>query len=356
MLAALVVFILISLLSFFNTEDMVNSIRRIKKLANFVFLIPIFMAMVSSRKDLVKAFLIGAAIGGFVLLGIAIYQAYILGHSRAGGFYNVIMFGSIAVVITLALFTSLLYIKSSKMQYSIILLALLGALVATILSGTRGAWLGLVVTVPLALGLTFIVKEIPRKRIMQVIVMSIVLTSIAGILVGDAILDRWQATSQALDASKALTDQTSSIGQRLTMWDAAIKIWYRNPIIGTGLGDFQVDFEKMKESGEIKWADMPFTSSGYAHNTLFEALTSTGILGLIGLILSTFLLPLVYFARALKVSVNEYDRYASVFGLVFVTVFLIFGLTENWLVHKQLVLTFILLLAIMASRFGSETE
>jgi O-antigen ligase len=265
------------------------------------------------------------------------------------------MFGSIAVVITLALLVSLLTVKVGKLQYSVIVLSLSGALAATILSGTRGAWLGLIVAVPLAVGLTFLVKEIPRRRIALVIVMGLGLTLIAGLMVNDVIMDRWQTTIHSIDTSKVLTDQRSSIGQRFMMWDAAIKIWYRNPVIGTGLGDFQGDFEKMKASGEVKWADMPIVSSSYAHSIIFEALATTGILGLIGLILATFLLPMVYFARALKVSVTEYDRYASVFGLVFVTAFLIFGLTENWLVHKQLVMTFSLLLAIMASRFDAET-
>jgi O-antigen ligase len=332
---------------------MENSIRRINKMANLFFLIPIFMAMVSCKKNLVKAFLIGATIGGFALLGIAIYQAFVLGHPRVGGFYNVIMFGTISVVIALALFVSLLFTKVGKMQFLVISLSLLGALIATVLSGTRGAWLGLIIAVPFAVGLTFLVNDVPRKRIILVVVKSIVLVSIVGILVGDAILDRWQTTSQSIDVSKPLTDQRSSIGQRLMMWDAAVKIWYRNPIIGTGLGDFHVDFDRMKKSGEVMWAGMDPRASGYAHNTLFEALASTGILGLVGLILSTFILPLVYFFKALKVSVDEYDRYAAAFGMVFITAFLIFGLTENWLVHKQLVITFLLLLAIMASRFGS---
>jgi len=356
MLGALVFFVLISLLSFYNAEDMENSIRRIKKMANLIFLIPIFMAMVSCKRNLVKAFLIGAVIGGFALLGIAIYQAFVLGHPRVGGFYNIIMFGTISVVIALALFAGLLFIKLGKMQLLVISLSLLGALIAVILSGTRGAWLGLFVAVPFTLGLIFLVNDIPRKRVIFVVVASIALASIVGILVGDKILDRWQATTQSIDESKSLTDQRSSIGARLAMWDAAIKIWYRNPIVGTGLGDFHVDFDKMKKSGELAWADMPPEYSGYAHNILFEALAGTGILGLMGLILSTFMLPLVYFFKALKGSVDEYDRYAAAFGLVFVAAFMVFGLTENWLVHKQLVLTYLLLLAITASRFGARTD
>jgi hypothetical protein len=48
--------------------------------------------------------------------------------------------------------------------------------------------------------------------------------------------------------------------------------------------------------------------------------------------------------------------YASVFGLASASAFMVFGLTENWLAHKQLVIIFSLLLAIMASRFSGQTE
>ena len=98
---------------------------------------------------------------------------------------------------------------------------------------------------------------------------------------------------------------------------------------------------------------MKKTRFAYAHSTIFEALAGTGILGLVSLIVSTLFLPIVFFLKALKSSVYEHDVYASVSGVVLVTAFAIFGLTENWLVHSQLVTTFSLLLVIMASRFGA---
>ena len=356
MLTGFVVFILVSLLSFYNAEDIENSIRRIKKLLIFIYFIPIFLAMASTKVNLIKPFVIGACIGGFVLLGISLYQVYASGFTRAVGFYNSIMFGSIAVIMVLALFISLLFVETNRIHRWLISLSLLGALVATIQSETRGAWLGLVIAVLMALGLAFIVKEIPRKRIVLVLISIIVLTSIAGILARDSITDRWEATSQSMDISEALRDDQSSVGLRLIMWDAAIKIWYRNPIIGTGLGDFSIDFEEMTNSGEAGYPDMEIQAFSYAHSTIFEALAGTGILGFMSLILSTFLLPAVFFIKALRLSVNESDHYASVYGSIFVTTFMIFGLTENWLAHKQLVMAFSILLAIMASRFGSEAN
>ncbi len=356
MLAGFIVLILVSLLSMLNAADIENSIRRIRKLLNFILLIPIFMALVSMRVNLVKPFLAGACIGGFVLLAITVYQGNFLGIARTPGFYNAIMFGSIAVITALALFVSLLLIKSKKIYIVVISLSLLCALVATVQSGTRGAWLGFIVGVPLGLCLSLIAKETPRQRIVLAVITSILLVSIVGISAKDEITARWEATVQYIDNTRENRDDDGNIGIRLIMWDAAVKIWYRHPIIGTGIGDYQDDYLEMINSGEAGFPGVETTPYSYAHSTLFEALAGTGALGLVVLILATFILPIVFFLKGYKTSKNEWDRYASVFGLVFISAFMIFGLTENWLVHKQLVMTFSLLLAIMASRFSAQTE
>jgi O-antigen ligase len=353
MLAGFVVFLLVSMLSFINVDDIENSIRRIKKLAYFIFLIPVLMAMATMRINLVKPFIIGGCIAGFVSLGIAIYQIDIYNSSgRVHGFYQPIMFGSFSAVFALAMFVSFLVIKPGKMYLSIILLSLLSSLTAAFMSGTRGAWLALLVSMPIGIVFSTVVKKTRERRVLLLLASSILLVSAIGVLNKDSI--RWDYKIQPSDTQQIAKNAESSIGQRLTLWQAAIKIWFKNPIIGTGIGDFQIDFGEMRKSGEIEFPE-GLPSYNYAHSTFLEALATTGILGLIGMIVSTFLLPSVFFLKALKVSTNEYDHYAAVFGLVLVTAFMILGLTENWLVHLQLIQMFSFLLALMACRFSSET-
>lgn len=67
-------------------------------------------------------------------------------------------------------------------------------------------------------------------------------------------------------------------------------------------------------------------------------------------------MPIVLNLKVYGTAANEWDRHASVLGGVFVLAFMLFGLTENWLAHRQLVMTFSLVLAIMASRFSAKTE
>ena len=48
-----------------DADDIENGIRRIRILMSFVLLIPILMAMVSVRTNLIKPFMIGVCIGRF---------------------------------------------------------------------------------------------------------------------------------------------------------------------------------------------------------------------------------------------------------------------------------------------------
>ena len=153
---------------------------------------------------------------------------------------------------------------------------------------------------------------------MLVLIASVLLASVAGILGKDEITSRWNATVENIAQYQESGEGNSSIGLRLIMWDAAVKIWYRHPIIGTGIGDFHKDYAEMIKSGEAGFPGVTATPFSYAHSTIFDALAGTGILGLASMIVATFIMPIVFFLKALKASINEHDRYAAVFGLVFV--------------------------------------
>jgi len=67
-------------------------------------------------------------------------------------------------------------------------------------------------------------------------------------------------------------------------------------------------------------------------------------------------MPIGLLLKAYETTANKWGRYASVLGVESVLAFMLFGLTENWLAHKQLVMTFSLVLAITTSRFSAKTE
>jgi O-antigen ligase len=171
----------------------------------------------------------------------------------------------------------------------------------------------------------------------------------AGIIGKNMIIQRWEAT---LYYMKVRQTEVEAIGARFLLWEAALKMWSRNPVLGTGLGDFHHDIEEMSFRGEIEIPDLSRIAHTYAHSIFFEFLACAGIIGLLAMVVSTIVIPLIFFYKNTGPFIINWNLYAKIFGIVFVVTFSIFGLTENWLAHKQLVMTYSLILAIMGSRFA----
>lgn len=354
LLTGFVLLFAVSLVSLLNADDMVNGIRRLKKISHFLVLIPILPALATVKKNLVLPYLIGTCIAGFVVLCITIYQVHLHEFVHATGFYNLIMFGSMATVLALSCFIGLFFIKDNRLFFSFLLLSLAFALYAAILSGARGAWIGFLAGVPLSLILMR--GLMPKKRLIHasiLICLTVITTGIAG---RNMISQRMANTFMYLKTYQSEKAKLDGMGVRVILWRAALMIWSQNPVLGTGLGDYEHDLVKMVKNGEIEPPDYYDTEYNYAHNIFFESLACTGILGILSMIFATIVMPLLFFFKARKSSNIDFNSYAAVFGIVSIIAFCIFGLTENWMAHKQLVMTYSLILAIMGSRFALKTD
>jgi O-antigen ligase len=349
LLTSFVLLFAVSWVSLLNAEDIENGINRLKWILHFLVLLPILPAIATVRKNLALPFLIGSSIGGIVVFCIAIYQAFFLDYARVTGFYNIIMFGTMAVIIALAIFIGLFFAKGNRAIFIFLFFSLGCTLYAAILSGTRGAWIGFLGGAPL--GLFLMIKALPKKRLIQISILSILIFVFVGIIGSDMIAQRWETTNYYMKIHKKEQSKITNIGARFLMWRAAFRMWSRNPILGTGIGDFQNDFKKMVNKGDIELQNSSLIAHPYAHNIFLDSLSGTGILGFLVMVGATIVIPLIFFFKSIDAS-SDWNLYAAVFGVVFIVAFLLFGLTENWLAHKQLVLTYSLLLAIMGSRFA----
>ncbi|MHA2278104.1 MAG: O-antigen ligase family protein [Candidatus Kariarchaeaceae archaeon] len=351
LLASFVLLIAVSLVSLLNTEDIENGMNRLKWILHFSGLLPMFMALATVKKNLLLPYLIGSCIGSFVILGITIHQVQIHDFARATGYYNSIMFGSMAVILALSCFIGLFSINSNKIFFFLLLLSFGGAFYATIFSEARGAWIGFLGGV--SLGIFLLRQTIPKKKIYQIIVPCLIICISVGIAGKSVIRKRaQQATLAYIKSLNTEKEKLGGIGERLFLWNSAIKIWAQNPILGSGIGDFQHEFLELVHKGEIDSPALSLIDPVYAHSEIFGKLADTGVIGLLILIAATLVLPVIFFCMSIRSHAIGLDLHTSVFGVVSVVVFFIFGLTENWLAHKQLVMTYTLLLAIMGSSFA----
>ncbi|MCJ8346356.1 O-antigen ligase family protein, partial [bacterium] len=133
-----------------------------------------------------------------------------------------------------------------------------------------------------------------------------------------------------MDDSKDL----SSLTYRIYTGNIAWKIFLKNPIFGTGIGDYYFDKEIYIDQGELR---DDFRHTLDAHNEYLEALSTLGLVGL--------LLLLAIYSSALWSRPNVYI-------LLIVISFMIFGLTTPVLKNKWGLLTFLFLI----NHFGLHYE
>ncbi len=77
-------------------------------------------------------------------------------------------------------------------------------------------------------------------------------------------------------------NSVNSINERIVIWKAASKLFFRQPIIGYGTGD---DNDVLLQEYKIEHLDWPLTDRLNAHNQLLQTSLATGILGIFFLLM-----------------------------------------------------------------------
>lgn len=106
-------------------------------------------------------------------------------------------------------------------------------------------------------------------------------------------------------------------GIRLLIWDCASKVIANNPIIGVGAGD---EMDELTLCYQIYMKNQLLVSGQqfHAHNMFLQSLVRSGVVGF-----ALFLLALVY-------AINYALKRKNTLFLLFISVFLLLGLTESY--------------------------
>ena len=172
------------------------------------------------------------------------------------------------------------------------------ASIASVLSGTRGAWLALPV------GLITLLILNPRDWSAKSRVAGSLITLLLIVLAYTIPLIQIRVDTTMLNLVAYFTeaDASTSIGLRLEAWRAAIIAFTENPVLGIGEGNFRSTLRQLAEVGEID--PLLATSIAHAHSEFLSAMLHRGLPGLI-LSLLLFLLPLVTFYTQFKQQQGE---------------------------------------------------
>lgn len=335
-------FVLVSM-SLINTQDMYSGAKKIEKLLLFPFLIPMYLLFKKYQLETGKAYLLGLFVSAFVLFGLAVYQVYGLGWARAVGAYNPLILGDVSMLVAILLFCALLTVSTGYCNYLMGGQAILLAITASVLSGSRGAWIVLPI-----ISLWFIWLKIKNLKPLYSLLIVIIVVSLLWCLSGleqvrsrldDAVLS-YQSYSQ--DHSKG-----GSIRLRMEIWKVSVKIWKANPIIGTGLGDFQLDSVQLVKEGRSNLTEQQVLQ--HAHNIYFDVLATSGLVGLLALIVFVQIIPFLIFRSFWLKEQDPWIKFYALSGMATIIAFAVFGLTECWLARNPFVRTYLMSVLVFMS-------
>ena len=341
LILAMLVFFLAPLASLINADDLHEFGKRYERHLRFAGVIPIFLLARAARRDLLRALIWGCAAAGPLALAVAVHDVGWLHKERAEGAYHAIVFGDLTAVYGLLLVGwAAVGARGGPLVRLPWLAAASAAFGACVLSGTRGAWLGVVAV------LALLPLILPRTRAGRL--------RAAVLAAGAALVGGWLAMRLPVVAAKV--EETlwwvgaylegfqapSSSQARFELWRLAWDLWRAHPWVGEGFGDFPA-YVRAACRGELPYGvAWPLA---HAHNVYLQFLATTGLAGFAALVWALVLAPLALARAALR----RGARAPALALLFFAVAFAVFGLTEDWTSRSPFTAAYAVMLALLAA-------
>jgi len=325
-----------------------NSIRRLGTVLKYVLFFPVYL-LIRRYKDLFNLLLTGIVLGGFILGIQALVDVFYTGLDQGWGIYGPIIFGDLSVLFFSITLIILFFTPThSKTPYFLTLSLLLSAL-AVLLSGSRNAWLAALFSIFVIPFLSY--KFIKYKKAILVIIPIILITASASLFT-DAMQKRLALAYTELNtyltqgAPRDIPIKSNSVGFRLEQWRVALHITNDAFLFGYGGGNAGKHVKHYAEKG-LAHPDLinPDTEKGIGglHSTYFETLINEGIIGLI-IILVFLLYPVYVFSSSRNINPQ-----LAIIGIVFISNYMIFGISENPFVHDNFSSVYLIFLSVFFS-------
>lgn len=269
----------------------------------------------------IRLFWIGLCLGTIGAALVGGWQWLVLDMERAPGFtHHPITFGDLAVAMGVMSFCALPALRTGRLAW-LPVAALLCGLLASMFSGSRGAWPGLL----LVLWPMFKYGGHVQGRTMRYAVGLVLAACAVGYLVPQTGIAR-RAADAVSDVERyySVADASTNVGIRLELWKASAMMIAEHPWIGVGRERFHTELLALADEGRIqKSLALNFSS---AHNDVVHTLATGGLLDLSFLLL-LYGAPFAFFARMLRRGPPAVAPPALA-GLLLVVCFIGFGLTD----------------------------
>ena len=350
-LGCMLLFVFLVSFSFINSSDIGESVGSFEKYLRFLAFVPMYLFIRQIQISLGPWLLLGCLLGCLVMGVVASYQFHELGIERPNGARNAARFGLVAVTSFLLLVLLLIveWRKKILLLTGIITSSLIVYAIA--LNQTRSA---MILVLPFfALIFIYFRKNI-NKNFIVVASVIIFITILISAHPSSPIAKRFVLAKEEIVAlsKDPVANYNSSSGLRLHMIHAGVQVFINNPIVGTGLSDYEGDVERLIDERKMFVSDEMLLTS--PHNIYLNSLAETGVVGFFGFILGVCFAPFYCYMKLSKRSNNNQKVRLYIYsGITCLMCYLIFGLFHTWTNINNSISIFLLLhLAFMSNGFN----
>ncbi|WGS50630.1 O-antigen ligase family protein [Paraburkholderia sp. D15] len=330
---------------------LVSELRHLSVISNtldspsrFLAAAPLFLVLRRTSPRTLAWADLSFALGAVVSLAVLLVAPKVSGIDRLSSrFLNPIHYGDIALVLGALSILSLNWWRKDNLPVRVIKIAgLVAGLAASVLTGSRGGW----IAVPVVAVLILYVRGRGKSRRWKLVLPIAMLAIVVGVFTfshtaRDRVTD---ISSDLLHYEQGQRD--TSLGIRLQLYEAAVKIIEAHPVFGLGAHGFRDSMPSFSASGVLTPVAAQ-TGEGETHNQMLAYLTDYGLIGGLAL-LAIYVVPGVIFWKRLNTPTAPAGR-AALMGLTFVVGFWIFGLTVETFDLKLTVAFYATMVAILAA-------
>ncbi len=305
--------------------------------------------------------ILGSALGLILVVGLEFYTVgdlVLANYYRFGDLYgtSTLVFGMIANLLTAVFFGGVMWaVKHKQAKLALVfLLSVIFAIYSSLLTGTRGAWLGLP-EILIGWGVFFYFAYL-KSRQWQIKLGVLSLLIIISIFLFNVLGDKVQhRVGLAIDDVQQYIkgNPETSIGLRLVMYEVAIKEVIEHPL--AGVGPHNVGPALMDGTRQVFQERFGLSREGFdswdVHNQYLQEAFSKGFLGVFSLVFVQLYLLWFFIKRS-----STQNIWATT-GLIFVIASSINLMSYSWLrFHDGLFFYFIILTLLLYGASRTQDE
>jgi O-antigen ligase len=299
----------------------VAPMSNIEKPARMFFALSALLLVLALRPPR-RALWWGVIAGALAALPLVAYQRLLEGVDRPGGLLNPITFGDLSLCLALLSLAAAIDFRHSTRQAVWPALGALAGLAGSVLSGTRGGWVALLLAAALFVRNGHLV---PSRRVRALLVASFALVVSSYFIPALGVQERVEQGIVDIQTWMAGGSAFSNVGIRLELWKGATMLIAEHPWFGLDPASYKAELGRLALAGKL---DRVVLTMPHLHNDALQAFVTGGIPGLLAWF-GILAAPFAFFARAMGRGGQSSAQFApALAGLLVVLCYFSFGLTE----------------------------